>query len=479
MKNCGARAHAMAAAKELPKTMVRLCERAPNLEVRDKTMELVQEWALHLRRNPEFGQAYADLRSRGFRFPEPSRAPAASATRSQPGYHWSTDDHISDADRAAIAQALAESEAEAREVERLEAEAEVQQRLQGAAPPHRIYPGNIPLGQPVRAPPHLSHGVPDTFVAHVAGVDSELQRALRESEASAAAERAMREGAARPTSTTRYTPADVEKLKGDIAVARHSLDTFASVLDACIAARPMAPSDVARELSEQCRAMHPRLIELISNAEDSLLASAIELNDALTAQMERYDTLVRASKGDVSAAASIAPRSQAPPTAPQKFTTESLLSELDDAIKSPSGPASTSTTANPFGDFVASQAVATSYPVPVSGPVSGPASGPALMSPNPFMAGPSMASTRGSGPSSTPVMRTNPAYGFGDEFYSSQSVIPSQLSPQVSTPPRSPQTMQRRGPPPRSPVSDPFADLSAVAASRARRDDVDDSLAKI
>lgn len=475
MKNCGARARAMAAAKEIPKTLVRLCDRAPNLEVRDKTMELVQEWALHLRRNPEFAQAYADLRSRGFRFPEPSRAPTASTTRSQPTYHWSTDDHISDADRAAIAQAIAESEAEAREAELLEAEAEAHRGLQGAAPNHRVYPGNIPLGQPVRAPPHLAYGGAETFVAHVSGVDSELQRALRESEASAAAERARREGAAHPTSITRYTPADVEKLTRDIAVARHSLDTFTGVLDACIAATPMAPSDISRELSAQCHAMHPRLVELISNAEDSLLASAIELNDALTAQMQRYDLLVRASNGDASASALLAPRGQTPQTsAPQKFTTESLLSELDDAIKVPSGPASTSTTANPFGDVVASQAVVTSYPVPVSGS----ASSPVLMSPNPFLARPSTASARGSEPSSMPAMHTNPVYGFGNDFYSSQAVIPSQLSPQVSTPTRSPR-VERRGPPPRSPGNDPFADLSAVAASRARREAIDDSLAKI
>ena len=70
MKNCGGRFHAMAVAKEVPETMVRLCERAPNLEVRDKTLALVHEWAVNLRREPAFAGAFHQLRARGFQFPE-------------------------------------------------------------------------------------------------------------------------------------------------------------------------------------------------------------------------------------------------------------------------------------------------------------------------------------------------------------------------------------------------------------------------
>ena len=64
----------------------------------------------------------------------------------------------------------------------------------------------------------------------------------------------------------RTRPRSVEKLKGDIAIASNSLKVFSQVLDGCIALRPPTPSTLANELVEQCRAMQPRLVELISNA---------------------------------------------------------------------------------------------------------------------------------------------------------------------------------------------------------------------
>ena len=293
MKNCGGRFHAMAVAKEVPETMVRLCERAPNLEVRDKTLALVHEWAVNLRREPAFAGAFHQLRARGFQFPEVERRSVARGATSSAaredwngGGDWSKREDISEEDRAAIARALEEDEEEAMPP--------VQRQR------HGIYPGNIAMGTPVRAP-HLSSPPASGRLADRA--ESELQRALRESERTAAAE------ASRATTSVSktYNSQDVEKLKGDIAVATNSLKVFTQVLDGCVALRPPSPSSLANELSEQCRAMQPRLIELISNAEDEgLLASAIHLNDELTKEMERYDLLVKAAAGDVASRARLA-----------------------------------------------------------------------------------------------------------------------------------------------------------------------------
>lgn len=49
MKNCGGWFYVMVVVKEVLEMMVRLCERASNLEVRDKILVLVYEWVVNLR----------------------------------------------------------------------------------------------------------------------------------------------------------------------------------------------------------------------------------------------------------------------------------------------------------------------------------------------------------------------------------------------------------------------------------------------
>ena len=487
MKNCGAKAHAMAAAKDIPKAMVRLCERAPNLDVRDKCLELTQEWATNLRRCPEFAMAYSELKGRGYRFP--ALAPRSSPTTSNASsarQHWSTNEGISEEDRRAIAQAIAEAECEAQEDEIRQAEMQSEMRRRMSEPQPRgpalsgIYAGNIPTGLPVEVPPHLASRPSNHYVARIAGVgsgDSELQRAIRESEAMAA------EHAARTTATSApvtYTAADVEKLKGDVAVARHSLEMFTSVLDACVASTTPAPSDISRELATQCRAMHPRLIELISNAEDEgLLMSAIELNDALTRQIERFNLLVRAASGDATACASLAPPTPAPPTSTQ--TVDDILSNLDGLYSAPfSGGAPVSKSANPFGDAVPTQAVQT--PVTYSM-----YAGPSSFG-NPFESA-AMTAPRSSGPDFVPAMQTNPAFSHGDDYYAPPQG--ARMARPMSGSPASPGTSPgMRGAPPAPGTSPsrggltPFADLASIAAFRARRTSEDggadgDAAAKI
>ena len=440
MKNCGGRFHAMAVAKEVPETMVRLCERAPTLEVRDKTMALVREWAVNLRREPAFAGAYHQLRARGFQFPEVERwavargtPPAAAREDWNGGGDWSKREDISEEDRAAIARALEDDEEEAT--------APVQRQR------HGIYPGNIAVGTPVRAP-HLSSPPASGRLAERA--ESELQRALRESERTAAAEASR----ATTSASTTYSSQDVEKLKGDIAVATNSLKVFAQVLDGCVALRPPSPSSVANELSEQCRAMQPRLIELISNAEDEgLLASAIHLNDELTKEMERYDLLVKAAAGDVASRARLA----APATATRAHTAESLLSELDDLMRASTAATTTSqSSANPFGDVSPTTSVAEPSSASSSNPF---AAGPTA--PRPIVHFPSS-------PSQSPSTPTDPI--FADDRRRPPRPLPERArptNPAAFARSVSPPTPARAAPS-RSPTADPFADLSRAAASTAR-----------
>ena len=457
MKNCGGKFHSMCAAKEVPDAMVKLCEKAPSLDVRDAVLTMIEEWASHLRHEPAYANAYHQLRMRGYKFSE-ARAAVASGDAARPAASgatwreparpaemsdWRVRDDISAEDKAAIAAALAETEAE--------------ERALGA------HAGRAPTSAaPVNAP-HLSAMPPNASAE-----DGDLQRAIRESERMA--DEARRSTPPhQPSASTTYTTEDVEKLKGDIAIASNSLKVFSQVLDGCIALRPPTPSTLANELVEQCRAMQPRLVELISNAADeALLTSAIRLNDELTGEIARYDLLARAASGDAEARALIAPRSNVEP----KHTIESLLSDLDGTQPSTSSPptqtmtnaqttttttTTTTMTTNPFGDVLPSTTV-TSASSPSSVPVS---------SPNPFGASVSApVAIPPSGPRSTSsVAHTNPM--FVDDATRSPNANQPTLGVPMRGAPRSPPART----PPRSPVAlDPFARLSAAAADRVRPD---------
>ena len=458
MKNCGGKFHSMCAAKEVPDAMVKLCEKAPSLDVRDAVLTMIEEWASHLRHEPAYANAYHQLRMRGYKFSE-ARAAVASGDAARPAASgatwreparpaetsdWRVRDDISAEDKAAIAAALAETEAE--------------ERALGA------HEGRAPTSAaPVNAP-HLSAMPPNASAE-----DGDLQRAIRESERMA--DEARRSTPPhQPSASTTYTTEDVEKLKGDIAIASNSLKVFSQVLDGCIALRPPTPSTLANELVEQCRAMQPRLVELISNAADeALLTSAIRLNDELTGEIARYDLLARAASGDAEARALIAPRSNVEP----KHTIESLLSDLDGTQPSTSSPptqtmtnaqtttttttTTTTMTTNPFGDVLPSTTV-TSASSPSSVPVS---------SPNPFGASVSApVAIPPSGPRSTSsVAHTNPM--FVDDATRSPNANQPTLGVPMRGAPRSPPART----PPRSPVAlDPFARLSAAAADRVRPD---------
>ena len=457
MKNCGGKFHSMCAAKEVPDAMVKLCEKAPSLDVRDAVLTMIEEWASHLRHEPAYANAYHQLRMRGYKFSE-ARAAVASGDAARPAASgatwreparpaemsdWRVRDDISAVDKAAIAAALAETEAE--------------ERALGA------HAGRAPTSAaPVNAP-HLSAMPPNASAE-----DGDLQRAIRESERMA--DEARRSTPPhQPSASTTYTTEDVEKLKGDIAIASNSLKVFSQVLDGCIALRPPTPSTLANELVEQCRAMQPRLVELISNAADeALLTSAIRLNDELTGEIARYDLLARAASGDAEARALIAPRSNVEP----KHTIESLLSDLDGTQPSTSSPptqtmtnaqttttttTTTTMTTNPFGDVLPSTTV-TSASSPSSVPVS---------SPNPFGASVSApVAIPPSGPRSTSsVAHTNPM--FVDDATRSPNANQPTLGVPMRGAPRSPPART----PPRSPVAlDPFARLSAAAADRVRPD---------
>lgn len=444
MKNCGGSFHAMVAAKDVPAVMVRLCEKAPTLEVRDKCLTLVEEWAANLRREPAFAEAFHALRRAGYSFPNPQHGrdgvsgaarevPAPVAAESFNGRgDWSARTDISEADRNAIAAALAEEEEEIRAAVAAEEEARRVERARVAAANEGrrgIYPSHIATGVPVNAPPHLAG-------------ENHFERALRESERTAAEDVARHAVA--------HTPQDVAKLKADVGVAKNSLQIFSRTLDATDLSQPAVKNGlqggIASDLAGQCRAMQPRLIELISNAHDEeLLASAIELNEALTKEIARFDLMTRACSGDADASARLHGAGTQSTT---KATTESLLSQLDEGLRVASSPPAS--TSNPFDHPMAPPTTTTN---PFQRPLGGP-------SPSPPQ------------PQSIPAMRVNPIF---DGIYAPDASPPhahrslpigsSAMNGVASASPSASSRARHRP----SPISDPFADLSAAAAVRVTR----------
>jgi len=461
----------MVAAKDVPRAMVRLCEKAPTLEVRDKCLSLVEEWAANLRREPAFAEAFHALQRAGYRFPNPrhgvdgstSEVPAPVAVESFNGRgDWSARTDISEADRNAIAAALAEEEEEVRAAAAAEEEARavVRARVAAANEERRgIYPSHIATGIPVNAPPRLD------------GADA-FDRALRESERTAAEDVARRRRASSSTSTTTravaHTPQDVAKLKADVGVARNSLQIFSRTLDETDLSQPATKNGlrggVASDLAGQCRAMQPRLIELISNAHDEeLLASAIELNEALTKEVERFDLMTRACSGDAEAFA----RVRGGTRSTTATTTESLLSQLDEGLRVASSPPAS--TGNPFD-----------RPASTSNPFDHPASSPNTTT-DPFgrpPGGPPVSPPQPIPTPTTTTMRVNPIF---DGIYAPDASPPhahrslplgsSAMNGVASASPAGSPAAAPRGDHHhrRSPISDPFADLSAAAAVRVAR----------
>jgi hypothetical protein len=461
MKNCGGRFHAMVAAKDVPQVMVRLCEKAPTLEVRDKCLTLVEEWAANLRREPAFAEAFHALRRAGYRFPNPQQghdgatrevpAPVAAENFNGRG-DWSARTDISEADRNAIAAALAEEEEEIRAAAIAEEEARRVERARVAAANEGrrgIYPSHIATGVPVNAPPHLAG-------------ENDFERALRESERTAAEDVARRQQVSSTTTTAHavaHTPQDVAKLKADVGVAKNSLQIFSRTLDATDLSQPATKNGlqggIASDLAGQCRAMQPRLIELISNAHDEeLLASAIELNEALTKEIARFDLMTRACSGDADAFARL--RGGGTQSTTKAATTESLLSQLDEGLRVASSPPAS--TSNPFDHpMVPSPSPPTTTTNPFQRPLGGPS--------------PSPPQTQ-----SIPAMRVNPIF---DGIYAPDASPPhahrslplgsSAMNGVASASPSASPASSARAHHRPSPISDPFADLSAAAAVRVAR----------
>jgi len=460
MKNCGPRYHAMMCAKEVPKVLVKLCERAPSLEVRDKVLQLVEEWAVNLsRRERAFQWAYDTLRGMGFRFPNPSRptlrgevqavadATATLAAFNGRGDWTSARVDISEEDRRAIEAALAESDDDDDGDTRDVIGSPVASR-----PPYGVYPGGIATGIPMN-PPHLANSR-----YNASGGDDDFQRAIRESQAMAQAP-----AQTRPAQVS-YTAEDVRKLKGDVAAARNSFKVFTEVLDGVDVTQHPSTSGlvngVASELADQCRAMKPRLEELISNTEDEeLLMSALALHEDLVQGVERFELLLRAVTGDSAALARINAKARvAPPmSSTSKATTASLLDELDEVIKAGTPQrgfttaSATSASANPFN-----AAPGPSNPFVAPAASMSPTPGPSSMSMSHPYDVPSTSS-----PPTTMMMHMNPMFDARGARPLPEGMRPMNASPSSPTP--SPPSRAT----PRSPTSDPFADLSAAAASRA------------
>ena len=178
MKNCGQNFHLMVIAKDVPHEMAKLVTSSPGtaMEVRDKTLVLIREWAQQIR-HPHLQEVYDHVRSRGVRFPpeqlddgvghigspggthntsladaSQSASPIVSAAAAQPLYTprlttaeiiGANLEKMDPADAAAIRQAVVEAEAEADAMERADSH---ENAVIGSPPSTRRGDGAIDFG---------------------------------------------------------------------------------------------------------------------------------------------------------------------------------------------------------------------------------------------------------------------------------------------------------------------------------------------
>lgn len=305
MKNCGAQFHAMVVAKDVLVQMKRLllgarCE----LEVRNKMLELVEEWAAQLRRFPHYKAAYDDLLSRGLEFPgadvaaaPPLHTPQRSTPRGVQGLEG-----LDEADAAAIRQAVAEVEAEvaAEEAERRRA--------------HRNGARGIPIGVPIARP---TGGLPGGAVSSARSPPRGYAALEEEDTFASTGFRAQARGQAfhhstaadpEPPAVDASTPEAIAKLKSDLVVAANSVAVLRDMLDGIdpVGNPEAVHSEAVSELCEQCRQMQPRVVALVQSVSDeALLMAALTLNDDLSEVREKRDALVAAAGTDPESRAAI------------------------------------------------------------------------------------------------------------------------------------------------------------------------------
>lgn len=320
MKNCGAQLHLMVARKDVLQEMTRVAGgRATDPVVRERCLELIQEWGIAFAGVSGMMAAYAtcyqSMVRNGFRFPpvagtvgasgsafaaQPTRVDGQAARASALG---GPEQQVTEDDLAAIAVAQAELDAQVmgNGVDHHPAQVVHANGVQYAHVPGVGASSVIPVYAQVAAlpPGHAQHMGQtqqyfDPSASHSIQVGPPVAVAQHEMHVH---EQERARGRFQAAHVDTSTPEAVTKLKDELSVARNSVAVLADMLASIDEVRSPEGvlDDVVVELADQCEQMQPRVMNLVEGVEhDEIMCEALSLNDALQGVLTRHNELLHA-----------------------------------------------------------------------------------------------------------------------------------------------------------------------------------------
>ena len=305
VKNCGRRFHELVAQKEALQAVSKLAaSRRADPEVREKAASLVQQWADEIRLAP-YRDTYSELQSKGVDFP-PRDVASMTPVHTPPA---SVPVQLSDEDAAAIAEAIAQSEAELAEAaaERARVEAATKEHVKEAMA------GGFDYMNARKAEKKLLHNrpgeymaVPDGYSAPQTVYSPQVIQQQRPAYWGIQQQPGGGGGAGSPPSTSPPSGAAVAigvppmDGRGQVEMSRTTCEVVKEMLGCIDPARPgeLLTDDVITQLCATCRgSLSPALQEVcVTSTDETLLADALAVNDEMQRLLEVYDYLFAAAK---------------------------------------------------------------------------------------------------------------------------------------------------------------------------------------
>jgi hypothetical protein len=337
VKNCGRRFHELVAQKEALQAVSKLAgSRRADPEVREKAASLVQQWADEIRLAP-YRDTYSELQSKGVAFP-PRDVASMTPVHTPPA---SVPVQLSDEDAAAIAEAIAQSEAELAEAaaERARVEAATREHVKEAMA------GGFDYMNARKAEKKLLHNRPGEYMAVPEGYTApqtvyspqviQQQRpaywGIQQQPGGGSA--GSPPSTSPPSGLASGLAAPPVDGRAQVEMSRATCEVVKEMLGCIDPARPgeLLTDDVITQLCATCRgSLSPALQEVcVTSTDEALLADALAVNDEMQRLLEVYDYLFAAAKqqargqagGSASSPPSAAPgsfSSSPPPVLPPK-----------------------------------------------------------------------------------------------------------------------------------------------------------------
>ena len=343
VKNCGRRFHELVVQKEVLSELARLGQKArADVEVRDKALSLIQEWAEALRLNP-YVETRNQLRAKGVVFPGrnfEAFVPIHTPPQSVP-------QELDPEDAVAIAAAIAQTEEELQTAGERRAEEETRRRVaehmgsgvdfMNARKMEKRHVTKQPSNY-MAVPQQDQYQAPSLIYGNSDGAKYASQAATtptdywQGSAASASAgplwQQQPRSAAAASGAPVLARPALFQGSEQSPPARQHSVAPAADAQDVLVAAATSAEvlremlaaeahGEVLADLAAQCRTMMSTVHSLVATASDeALLVQGLGVNDELQHVLAQYDA--RASAGQQGQPPPLLPpRPAGPPSEPR------------------------------------------------------------------------------------------------------------------------------------------------------------------